>query len=76
MHVRIRDGDILFGIGDVARYFVDELFNGVRTRGPEKPTAVAVRIDIDHRVLFEQIGMSLGPFGRPQQSRLLTIPAQ
>ena len=44
-------------------------------RGAEEAAAVAVGVDVDERLALELIGVRLGPFGRAQEARLLTVPA-
>src|SRR4029079_16865514 len=45
-------------------------------RGAQEAAAVIVGVDVEQSLALELCGMLLGPFGRPQEPRLLAVPAR
>src|SRR5262245_13665816 len=65
---------MFFRINHVARDFINELLECVRSPSVEIPSLVAIRVHIQDRFFPEFVGMRLDPFGGSQQTRLLTVP--
>src|SRR5271169_2894527 len=63
-----------FRILDIARRFAQEMLQSVAAFALKKTSAIRIGIDVQHGLALEFGGMLLGPFGRPQQTRLLAVP--
>ena len=57
------------------RRVADEMLEILAAADIEDAAAIAVAVDVEHRLLLQLGGMGLGPFGRAQQHRLLAVPA-
>ncbi len=71
----LADRDARLGIGHVGGDLVHQPLEVVAAGGLQEAAAIAVGVDVDHRLFLEFVAVGLGPFGGAQQHWFLGVPA-